>query len=52
MAYDMFERKYEDEISWETERILGDSDHKEEDYDVAYEEAVDNIAAAKGITLV
>lgn len=52
MAYDVFEREYGDEISWETERLLGEGEYAENEYDAAYEAAIDAVAAAKGITLV
>ena len=52
MAYDVFEREYEDEISWETERLLGEGEFGEDEYDAAFEAAIDAVAAAKGITLV
>lgn len=52
MAYDVFEREYEDEISWETERLLGEGEFEEDEYDAAFEAAIDAVAAAKGITLV
>ena len=52
MTYKDFERKYRDEIGWEAERSIGEGPIGTQDYDVAYEAAVDAIAAAKGITLV
>jgi hypothetical protein len=52
MAYDVFEREYEDEISWETERLLGEGEYEDDEYDAAFEAAIDAVAAAKGITLV
>ena len=52
MAYDVFEREYEDEISWETERLLGQGEYEDDEYDAAFEAAIDVVAAAKGITLV
>lgn len=52
MAYDVFEREYEDEISWETERLLGEGEFEEDEYDAAFEAAIDAVATAKGITLV
>ena len=41
-----------DEISWETERLLGEGEFEEDEYDAAFEAAIDAVAAAKGITLV
>ena len=52
MAYDVFEREYEDEISWETERLLGQGEYEDDEYDAAFEAAIDVVAAAKGIILV
>jgi formylmethanofuran dehydrogenase subunit B len=51
MAVDLFEREYADEITWQTEVLLGNGDFKESEYDEAYEQAVEMVAQDKGITL-
>ena len=51
MAVDLFERKYADEITWQTEVLIGDGEFKESEYDEAYEQAVEMVAEDKGITL-
>lgn len=59
MAYDIFERTFADDISWQVEVLLGDvkegsedGRYLEDDYDAAYEEAILIIAEDKGIELV
>jgi len=59
MAYDIFERSFADDISWQVEILLGDvkegsedGSYSEDDYDTAYEEAILIIAEEKGIELV
>lgn len=51
MAVDLFERKYRDEIEWQTEVLLGDGEFKESEYDEAYEKAVEMVAEDKDIIL-
>jgi hypothetical protein len=54
MAVDLFERQHRQEIEWRTEQILGPgpfgNDYSDA-YDAAYEQAVEEIAESKGITL-
>ena len=59
MAYDIFERSFADDISWQVEVLLGDvkegsedGRYSEDDYDAAYEEAIMIVAEEKGIELV
>ena len=59
MAYDIFERSFADEISWQVEILLGDvkegsedGRYSEDEYDTAYEEAILIIAEEKSIELV
>jgi len=59
MAYDIFERSFANDISWQVEILLGDVKegsedgcYTEDDYDAAYEEAILIIADEKGIELV
>ena len=51
MAVDLFEREYADEITWQTEVLIGDGEFEESEYDEAYEKAVELVAEDKGITL-
>jgi hypothetical protein len=51
MAVDIFERDYAEAIEWRTEQILGDREVTNEDYDEAYEQAVEEVANENGITL-
>ena len=59
MSYDLFEREYADKISWQVEVLLGDvkecsedGKYSEDEYDVAYEEAIMIVAEAEDIELV
>lgn len=53
MPFDLFEREYADEITWQTEVLLGDHGiHTEPEYDLAYEQAIVLVAEDKGIDLV
>ena len=51
MPVDLFERQYSDEITWQTEVLIGDGEFKESEYDEAYQQAIDLVAEDKGITL-
>ena len=51
MAVDLFERQYREAIEWRTEQLLGDGEFKESEYDQAYEQAVEDVAAEEGIEL-
>ena len=51
MPVDLFERQYSDEITWQTEVLIGDGEFKESEYDEAYQQAIDIVAEDKGITL-
>ena len=51
MAVDLFERQYREAIGWRTEQLLGDGEFKESEYDQAYEQAVEDVAAEEGIEL-
>ena len=59
MSADIFERKYADEITWQTEVLLGDVKdgsedgiYSESEYDQAYEEAIRMVAKDKDIELI
>ena len=54
MAYDLFEREYREQIEWRAEQLMDDVSEGdyEEAYDAAYEQAIDEVAADNGITLV
>ena len=58
MPFDLFEREYADEITWQTEVLLGDAKdgsedgtYSESEYDLAYEQAIVLVAEDKGIDL-
>ena len=55
MAYDLFEREYEQAIEWRTEQILGNGPYGndyEAAHDAAFEQAIEEVAAENGITLI
>ena len=59
MSFDIFEREYADEISWQVEVLLGDtkegsedSQYSEDEYDQAYEQAIKIVAKDHGIELI
>ena len=58
MPFDLFEREYADDITWQTEVLLGDAKdgsedgtYSESEYDLAYEQAIVLVAEDKGIDL-
>ena len=58
MSFDIFEREYANEIIWKTEVLLEecggseDETYTESEYDLAYEQAIQLVAAEKGYTLI
>jgi len=59
MPVDLFEREYADEITWQTEALLGDAKdgsedgiYSESEYDQAYEQAILLVAEDQGIDLI
>jgi hypothetical protein len=59
MPVDLFEREYADEITWQTEALLGDAKdgsedgvYSESEYDQAYEQAILLVAEGEGIDLI
>lgn len=52
MSFDLFEREYADAISWQVEMLIEDGQYEQDDYDDAYEHAVEIVAEEEGIDLV
>ena len=57
MSFDIFEREYADDITWQTEILLGDTKDgsaadEAAEYDLAYEEAILIVAEEKGFNLI
>jgi hypothetical protein len=52
MSFDLFERDYADEISWQVEILLQDGIYNDDQYDEAYEHAVEAVAEDHGIELI
>jgi hypothetical protein len=52
MSYDQFEREYADQVSWRVETLIGEGEYQEDEYDEAYEVAIEQIAQEEGIYLV
>ena len=57
MSFDLFEREYADDITWQTEVLLGDAKDgsaadEAAEYDLAYEEAILIVAEEKGFDLI
>ena len=52
MSFDLFERDYADEISWQVEVLLQDGTYDDDQYDEAYEHAVEVVAEDHGIELI
>jgi hypothetical protein len=51
MTFEKFEREYASEIKFQAGVLIQNGTYTEDEYDSAYEEAVDNVASDKGITL-
>ena len=52
MSFDLFEREYANAITWQVEMLIEDGQYDQEDYDDAYEHAVEIVAAEEGINLI
>ena len=52
MSFDLFEREYTDAITWQVEKLIEDGQYEQEDYDDAYEHAVELVAEEEGIELI
>jgi hypothetical protein len=51
MELNKFEKLHKEAIEWETEYLISSGEFKEEEYDQAYDVAIENVAQDMNITL-